>query len=1040
MKELALPHRAIELPDFNTARTAVDASQLTPPFEFDGVIMRVFPLRARLEQLQTFIDAYLNVAPPELAHFRVFLPYVYLMIINYGKMSVTAANLGWISQNEVAFSVPLLWYRKVGRQLAFHDFAYVSPFIYVDNDMSMTTGREVYGWPKSRVSADTFPTAWMTSPEASPVLARFSAMLFPELYAGMRQTPRTLLEIKYSVGSSFSRVPFDPRAAWLPWVGLPKAIAGSVEMARDYADVLRGLGLLREQPGAGPAAYASMLARLSRSLSPYRPRIGFNTINLKQFRDAEHPNLAAYQALTNARMALRRFQGGGLLGDTHMLQGDASGGFSIDVHHYPTAPIVESLGLEVASERAEGGAKVHTLRPNFPMWLDVDMHYDVGHVLAWRAKGRGWHDAHGRPAGEARREVLLTTYNTARGAAEGEVSGPFTFPSATLRVMPLLADDAKLDAFLQNYLGDSLASEGVEVLPWGHYVYLVAFSYEEMSSTTNDIGWWAERELVFYVPARLMRNGALWKVVLVPAYAYANSATAALTGAEVSGLPVAKATLDSPGSPWMGDEGPGVNTRRAVLAASTMVLPVVHLGQKAVERVIIEVLEGDLIPPEDEERWRHVAQGWGRRLKEELREKRRCTLENAAAFARARAHALQLLCEQAPIRHVNLKQFRDAEQPTKACYQAVVEVDRQITQVHHVEEIETALHVRVHRYPTQPIVETLGLVSVTEEVSPGGVLVNVLEPVRPFWMKVSLKEHLGQNLFVRAGSGAWCPSSGAEEPARVEARPLSASAVKATLLKREPRRLVALMGELVASASSAPDTLKFDIAELVDAFGPQVVIESILSEEWERWGDTRWTRARARIERAAMAARESKAPPDAALAEFEVFWSILGAISTSKAAERAPSMTTAELLLAALLRHRLLEFVAAQRVMEIDGPRHESMLHSLELAAVYRGCVGRLVHTVGDERASAAKFEDEMAELESEPLGDVCRHKIRVHARAAGRAYRDLTMLLAKAHQKPYHAIRRGSIANENERGRAFPLEHCWDEGWYVGPPIAPVF
>ena len=55
---------------------------LTPPFEFDGVMMRVFPLRANMEQVQSFIDAYLNVAPKEVAHFQTFLPYVYLMIIN----------------------------------------------------------------------------------------------------------------------------------------------------------------------------------------------------------------------------------------------------------------------------------------------------------------------------------------------------------------------------------------------------------------------------------------------------------------------------------------------------------------------------------------------------------------------------------------------------------------------------------------------------------------------------------------------------------------------------------------------------------------------------------------------------------------------------------------------------------------------------------------------------------------------------------------------------------------------------------------------
>jgi len=1025
----------MELPDFNTARTGVDASQLTPPFEFNGVMMRVFPLRARLEQVQAFVDAYLNIAPEELAYFRAFLPYVYLMIINYGKMSVAAANLGWISQNEVAFSVPLLWYKRQGRRLVFHDFAYVSPFIYVDNDLSMTTGREVYGWPKNRVSVDTFATAWMTNPEASPVLARFSAMVFPELYAGMRQTPRTLLEIGYSVASSITRVPFDPRADWLPWVSLPKAIAGSVEMMRDYVDVLRGIGLLREQPGAGPGAYASMLAQLSRSLSPYSPQIGFNTINFKQFRDAEEPNIAAYQALTNARMSLRRFQGGGLLGDSQILQGDPSGGFSIDVHHYPTAPIVESLGLEVASARTMGGATVHTLRPMFPMWLDVDMRYDVGHIVAWRAKGREWHDGEGKPMGRMWGDLSPTLYNTARGAAEAEIAGPFTFPRTTARVLPLLADERKLASFLRAYLGEPLASEGIEVLPWGRYVYLVAGSYEEMSSVTNDIGWWAERDMVFYVPARVMRGGALWKVVLVPAFAYANSATAALTGAEVSGVPVAKSELDSPGNPWMDDEGPGLGTRRTLLTATTMVLPVVELGQKAVERMIVEVLEGDPIPRSDEKRWQGVVQGFAQQLKDDLRSKRDASSESPSTFDKARALALAVLGQERSVHVLTMKQFRDAEHPTKACYQAVVEIDREIKHVHHIEEIESSLHVRIHRYPTQPIVETLGLVSMSEEVSRGGVLVHVLEPVRPFWMKISMKEHLGKNLFVRAGSSGW---HRADEVSRRAGPPSSRKAVGAWTVRaiqrgQEPRRLAALVQDLTRDSSRRVDAFPItdlDVAEVVGTFGPQVIIESILSEEWERWSECRWVRARARIERASISAREGKTPPEAAFAEFEALWGIMARAMAPRSIERTSAIEVAEMLLITLLRNRLLEFFATQHAMrESDMERLRA-----ELVAGYRGCVMKLAYASLDAPTSAPKLDEEMAELAKTSPEDISRYAIRSYARAVKSSRHELLMVLAKAHQKPYHAIRRATIANERERERVFPLEHCWDDAWYVGP------
>lgn len=1038
-----MPYRAIDLPDFNTARTGVDASQLTPPFEFDGAMMRLFPLRANLEKMQTFVDAYLNVVPDELAHFRTFLPYVYLMIINYGKMSVNAANLGWISQNEVAFSIPLLWYRRVGRKLVFHDFAYVSPFIYVDNDLSMTTGREVYGWPKSRVSMDTFATAWMTSPEASAVLARFSAMVYPELYAGMRQTPRTLLEISYSVGSSFTRVPFDPRAPWLPWVTLPKAIVGSMEMMRDYTDVLRGLGFLREQPGAGPEAYVSMLTQLSRSMNPYSPRIGFNTVNLKQFRDAEHPSVAAYQALTNARMSLRRFQSGGLLADRHVLQGDPSGGFSIDVHYYSTAPIIESLGLEIAAERTLGGVTIHTLRPMFPMWLNIDMHYDLARVIAWRARGRGWQDGKGTLARGPHHEPPPSRYNTARGAAEGEVAGPFTFPSTTVRVMPLLADEGKLAAFLRGYLGEPLAGEDVEVLPWGRYVYLVASSYEEMSSMTNDIGWWAERDLIFYVPARVMRGGELWKVVLVPAFAYANSATAALTGAEVSGIPIAKSELESPTNAWMSDEGPRVGTRRALLSTTTMVLPVIELGQKAVDRVIVEVLEGDPIPREDERRWRSVVQGWAQNLKEDLQDKRERAAADPELFAEARAFALQVICQQRSIHVLTLKQFRDSEHPTKACYQAVVEVDRELTHVHQIEEIETSLHIRIHRYPTQHIVETLGLVAMTEEMVRGGVLVHILEPVRPFWMKVALKEHLGRNLFVRAGTGAWSAPERREERIATAAGPPSVGiwTVKAIQREHEPRRLPTLVHDLVrdrGAPTDAPSILDLDIAAVVEAFGPQAILESILSEEWERWDECRWLPSRARIERAATAAREGKAAPDAAFAEFEVLWGVMTRSMLPRTVERMASAEEVEVLLDALLRSRLLEFVAMQHAIRPDDMEGDGARRRRELVEAYWKSVSRLVGIASGHLPSASKFEEEMAEITGQSREATYHSTIRKYARAVKLAHDALLMILAKAHQKPHHAIRRETIANANERERVFPLEHCWNDDWYVGAPLCP--
>jgi len=74
-------------------------------------------------------------------------------------------------------------------------------------------------------------------------------------------------------------------------------------------------------------------------------------------------------------------------------------------------------------------------------------------------------------------------------------------------------------------------------------------------------------------------------------------------------------------------------------------------------------------------------------------------------------------------------------------------------------EIEDTIHVGIHRYPSLPIVEKLGLkVKCTRT---GAQAVDVLQPVRPFWMRVGLKDYLGQNLCWRADT-KW--QRGAHDP------------------------------------------------------------------------------------------------------------------------------------------------------------------------------------------------------------------------------------------------------------------------------------
>ena len=85
----------------------------------------------------------------------------------------------------------------------------------------------------------------------------------------------------------------------------------------------------------------------------------------------------------------------------------------------------------------------------------------------------------------------------------------------------------------------------------------MATNYEEMTSSTNNIGWWADRELTFFVPVKCYdAHGKLLSLGVVPAFPFVNTSTAAITGCEVRGQPTARAVLEKPPDVWMEESGP----------------------------------------------------------------------------------------------------------------------------------------------------------------------------------------------------------------------------------------------------------------------------------------------------------------------------------------------------------------------------------------------------------------------------------------------------------------------------------------------------
>jgi hypothetical protein len=843
-------------PKYNTALQAAALTQeLKPPVRFEGVTARVFPLKANMARLRAFCDAYLNMdIPKTIVHFQPALPYVYVAVLNYGKMSAEVANLGWVAQHEIAFLVPLERSREEHGKLVFQDWATVAPFIFVDDDWSLTTGREVYGWPKVRAWLTPETNRWMTTPLAEEDLLTLSTMVFPEIYEGQRQQPRVLMEIDHEPPLAITQLPPDLLSATNPLAGILPALSSSLSALGGIVEVLTGLPLLGYARDWDVQSLLAMLMKTFQSLNIWSSDLHSNNITLKQFRDAESSVQACYQAVVNSKIWVRRYNSGGLLGDANLLRGDPTGGFRIKLHQYASQPIVESLGLEVLEEQQVGNSTLTLLRPYFPFWLDLDLSYGVGETICWRAKQLPhWHPhAHTEtpePSPTAESGAGTCPYNTAQGAALQEISGPFRFPNTTIRVLPLMADEQQLKHFCEMYL----ENDYYRFESWGSYVYLLITNYGEMSSDTNNIGWWAEREVTFSIPVKWYakqegKQQELMSLALVSPFAFANSSTAAIIGREIDGRPIVHASIASPGDPWLDTSGP--DAERHLLRLATEVLPALYLGQKAEERPVLEVYQADLQPSRGKEAWQAIATEWGATLLNDHRRKLHCKKSHAEELLDLKALTTELLAEEEPINEVSLKQFRDATDPNRACYQAIVLTQRCIENVYEIEEIEEPIHVRIYQYASLPIVELLGLKVKSRDITGAAEVVD-LQPIRPFWMRLSIRQDLGQNLCWRIGTLHWRKAvrapgyfshTGSTNVGRSLVDVLDGLDSAARLPGGTQKNFKALVhgwrasttarrtGEALLTRSAARDA--------VEQLTPQMAIESILSKGWLRPGAT----------------------------------------------------------------------------------------------------------------------------------------------------------------------------------------------------------
>ena len=733
------PAGGITLPEFNLALGEFLALPAHLEQKYSDVVTQIFPLKASMNRLQEFCDSYLNLDEELPLHFKPAVPWVLMQVVDYGEMATTSRNVGWFSQHELAFGVPLRCYKKEKNEWVFVDWAMVFPFIFVDNPLSLSGGRKIYGWSKSAIKFDATQSIFEAGNARR--LASISLVTSGTNY-GEPSDIEEFLQI-------FQRRPFVSASSALTdlFSAIPRAIAGSVTAA--YS--------IFETAGLFPVGYSDrdlksleeMLSRfygLANSIAPRSFRAPpenaasrqpsdqgavvapFNIVTMKQIRDVHSSSAACFQAIVGSKMQIERTIDGGSLFDP--LAGDISGGIYINLLNSIAQPIVRTLGLETSEYSSVGGKPASTLRPTMPFWLKMDLGYGLADSQCWRTNTTTW------SSGDSLRQIPrreIAYLNLGSGASE-EVSGPYHFPEMTLRVMPLRANKDKLqdlvDRYLQNDFFKFEVSGQIKDTDGSHSVVcLIGTNFEGMTAAGDEDTRYSDRELAFAVPVLWWekRNPRIRRPALIPLYIFAGTDWNAVTSYEVYGQLSLKSELVNPDTSWL-VALTGLPEPEPLVTVETELFPELGKSQEAQDMSVLEIFSAPGTP----------ARG------------------SIATYLKQLGLSHFLTGNE--FHSISLKQVMDAKDCALANYQSLVALLRQFTgnkdsAGNPATGPLAPLSIRVFDYPTFPIVGTLGLVP--EQCDSTGVYpIYTLNPIDPFWVSGAMIGDTGLEMCSRVGT-AW---------------------------------------------------------------------------------------------------------------------------------------------------------------------------------------------------------------------------------------------------------------------------------------------
>lgn len=272
---------------------SVASQEVPPPYHFPNVTVNAFVWEAHLDRVQEYCDRFFNLGEADERGFvygpAPIFPYAILLFIDYPVMisaSPTPASVldatpysdrGIVTQQEVFIAIPVIR-RGLGPRRLITDTAleWALPFIVVGEPMSAVCGREMLGLEKLRAEIQTGESSFPGS-----FRGQVSLPGWPELSPTVMQQMMLFLDVDTGPAVPTFRGLPDTSSLWTLFRS--RAAAGLIDVMATASDAIETLSA-----GTFPTS--------------------MQTVSLKQFRDAQYPERAVYQALVSCRSKYSRIQ------------------------------------------------------------------------------------------------------------------------------------------------------------------------------------------------------------------------------------------------------------------------------------------------------------------------------------------------------------------------------------------------------------------------------------------------------------------------------------------------------------------------------------------------------------------------------------------------------------------------------------------------------------------------------------------------------------------------------------------------------------